>query len=200
MAMGTHSGVTVEERVARCGHRGAVIWLTGLSGSGKSTLATGLERSLFLLRYQAVSIDGDKLRRGLCSDLGFDRHDRSENVRRASEVAVFLAQTGFVCIVALIAPFAADRARARSLAAGQAVVFVEVFVDVPLSLCERRDSKGLYQLARSGELEHFTGVSDPYEVPEAPDVHVRADLFEPQACVEQVMAAVLPRLREGTTR
>ena len=169
----------------------AVIWLTGLSGSGKSTLAIELERRLSALHRPAAILDGDELRRGLCSDLGFGRADRAENVRRAAEVAALLARTGSVCITSLISPYSIDRVAARSIVARQGVVFLEVFVDAPLSTCEQRDPKGLYRLARSGALQGFTGLSDPYEAPEHPDVRVKTDENRPSECASLVLAAFL---------
>src|SRR5690606_11763260 len=124
-------------------------------------------------------LDGDELRQGLCSDLGFGRGDRAENVRRAAEVAALVAKSGAVCVAALISPYAADRAAARAVAARQGVSFFEVFVDAPLAVCELRDSKGLYRRARSGAVRDFTGLSAPYEPPVAPDVRVRTDAKDP---------------------
>jgi adenylyl-sulfate kinase len=167
---------------------GVVIWLTGLSGAGKSTLALALKRDFDGRGIQAVSVDGDQLRRGLCYDLGFGKEARSENVRRAAEIAVLVARAGMACIVAMISPYEEDRARARAIATRDAVPFLEVFVDAPLSVCEERDPKGLYRLARAGELLCFTGVSDPYEVPSAPDVHVRTDLQDPAVCASRIAA------------
>ncbi|NHO31101.1 adenylyl-sulfate kinase [Acetobacter fallax] len=178
LAAGSHaihpSGgeVSGSERARGKGHKARVIWLTGLSGAGKSTIARLAERKLWADGIDACVLDGDTLRMGLCSDLGFTEADRHENVRRAAEVARILAQTGQVVIVALISPLEADRGLARRIAG---VAFDEVFVDTSLATCEERDSKGLYRAAREGKIENFTGISAPYEAPAKPDLHIIAD-------------------------
>ncbi|MBC3953676.1 adenylyl-sulfate kinase [Pseudomonas triticifolii] len=146
-----------------------VIWLTGLSGAGKSTIAMQLKSKLDEQGIAVVILDGDELRAGLCSDLGFSDEDRTENIRRVIEVARLFRDTGVCVVVALISPFARDRAAAReALNEG----FFEVFVDTPLAICEARDPKGLYAKVRRGDIKQFTGLSSPYEVPLAPDVHL----------------------------
>ena len=167
--------VTVTERTGKNGHRGAVIWLTGLSGSGKSTIANAVNRALWEQGWQSTVLDGDNLRHGLNSDLGFTETDRNENVRRAGAVATLFAQAGLVTLCAFISPFAADREAARASAAGAGVLFVEVFLDTPLEVAESRDVKGLYKRARAGEIPNFTGISSPYEPPANPDVHIRTE-------------------------
>lgn len=151
--------------------RAAVLWLTGLPGAGKSTIAQAVCRQLRAAGQAAVVVDGDDLRRGLSSDLGFSDRDRAENVRRAAEVARLMADAGITVVVALISPFQADRDRAR--ARFEPGRFVEVFVDTPLAVAEARDPKGLYRLARSGALAGLTGVDGPYEPPAAPEFIVR---------------------------
>src|ERR1043165_3865589 len=136
--------VTAEQRAARNGHVGCVVWLTGLSSSGKSTLAIELEWELFGLGKHACVLDGDNLRHGLCSDLGFSPQERKENIRRAGEVAKLLAEAGLICIAAFISPYRADRALARAIAPPGK--FIEVYLNAPLEVCEQRDSKGLYRL------------------------------------------------------
>lgn len=160
-------------RATLLGHRGAVLWLTGLSGAGKSTLATALERRLLEARVLAIVIDGDELRAGLCRDLGFSVEDRRENIRRAGELALQCAQAGLVAVVALISPFRADRAAVAARGRAQGLPFAEVFVDAPIAECERRDPKGLYRRARAGEIVSFTGVDAPYEAPEAPALRLQ---------------------------
>ena len=146
-----------------------VIWLTGLSGAGKSTIAIQLKSKLDEQGVAVVILDGDELRAGLCSDLGFSDEDRSENIRRVSEVAKLFRDTGVCVVVALISPFARNRAAAReTISEG----FFEVFVDTPLAICEGRDPKGLYAKVRRGDIKQFTGLSSPYEVPLAPDIHL----------------------------
>ncbi len=159
--------VTRDAREAVNGHRGAVLWLTGLSGSGKSTLAMGLERLLFQRGRQAFVLDGDLLRQGVTSDLGFSPADRAENIRRSAEVAKLLADAGQVVIVSLISPYAQDRDRARAIIGER---FHEVYVKADLETCEGRDPKGLYKAARSGAIKNFTGIDAPYEAPARPEL------------------------------
>jgi adenylyl-sulfate kinase len=162
-------------RWARLGQHGATVWFTGLPASGKSTIAAFLEARLLEQGRPAYRLDGDNLRHGLCEDLGFDHADRTENVRRAAQVAALVADSGQVAVVSLISPYAADRARARAVHEDAGLPFVEVFVNTPLEECERRDPKGLYARARAGEVPQFTGVSDPYEPPEHPDLEWRPE-------------------------
>ena len=163
------SRVTLRDRIERSGHRGGVLWFTGLSGSGKSTLAIELERRLFNIGYNVFMLDGDNVRRGLSSNLGFSPEDRTENIRRIGEVGALFANAGFIAITAFISPYQADRDRARE-AANEG--FHEIYVDADLKLCESRDPKGLYQKARRGEIPEFTGISAPYEAPTSPDFTV----------------------------
>ncbi len=171
------------------GHRPAVVWLTGLSGSGKSTLANLVERQLHARGVRTYVLDGDNLRHGLNSDLGFSDGDRSENIRRASEVAALMADAGLVVISALISPFEADRRLARSkVTAGE---FFEVFVDAPLHVVESRDPKGLYARARRGELKGMTGIDSPYESPASPDLHLSTDSGLAAAAAAQIVAMLV---------
>jgi bifunctional enzyme CysN/CysC len=181
--------VTREERCAKVG-RGATVWLTGLSGSGKSTIATMLEERLLACARPAYVLDGDNLRHGLNRDLGFDAASRSENVRRAAHVARLFADAGMVALVSLISPYAADRELARRVHEDTGIPFIEVFVDTALEECERRDPKGLYARARAGELRGFTGVDDPYERPEQPDVVIRTAEVSHAEAVEMVLQLV----------
>jgi len=177
--------VTHEHRARRQGHPGQVIWLTGLSGSGKSTLAAELERELFNLGKNAFVLDGDNIRHGLCSDLGFAPHERQENIRRVGEVAKLFADAGFICITAFISPYRDDRHLVRSmLLEGQ---FIEVHVDAPLEVCEQRDPKGLYARARAQQLDEFTGITAPYEPPERPELTLRTDQLAVAECVTQIL-------------
>jgi bifunctional enzyme CysN/CysC len=154
---------------------GATVWFTGLSGSGKSSVAVAVERLLVAEGRAAYLLDGDNLRHGLNGDLGFSAADRDENVRRASEVARLFADAGVVVLVPLISPYRAARERARAAHVAAGLPFVEVFVDTPLELCERRDPKGLYAKARAGELTGMTGIDDPYEPPAAPELVLTPD-------------------------
>lgn len=155
--------VTLSEKRKRNHHNPCVVWLTGLSGSGKSTVGNALERKLFDLGLNTHMLDGDNVRMGLNSDLSFSPEDRTENIRRAGEVANLFAQSGSIIITAFISPYLEDRRRARSTCTEK---FLEVFLDPGLSVCEDRDPKSLYAKARSGEIENFTGIDSPYEEPD----------------------------------
>lgn len=161
------------------------IWFTGLSGAGKTTLAERLNDKLTARGYKTVILDGDLIRCGLNSDLGFSPEDRTENIRRFGEVAKLFRQTGILNLVCVISPFEADRVKARSLV-GEDERFIEVFVECPLSECQKRDPKGLYKKALSGEIPDFTGISSPYEEPAAPDIHIRTDLLSVDEAVEKI--------------
>lgn len=181
------------ERIARSGHAGAIVWLTGLSGSGKSTLAMNLERKLFDAGFMVYVLDGDNLRYGLNSDLDFTPRSRRENVRRVGETATLFADAGFVCIAASISPHAMDRELARSAAKGRP--FFELYLRADIATCERRDPKGLYRLARNGLLRDFTGIDAPYDVPAAPDLVVDSAGQTPETCMESCFDFLSRRLR-----
>lgn len=168
-------------------HKGGVIWFTGLSGSGKSTLAFELEQVLFDKKFQVFVLDGDNVRHGLCSDLGFSAEDRAENIRRVGEVAALFAETGMVVIAAFISPYRADRDLARAAAKGN---FHEVYVHADLEVCERRDPKGLYVKARRGEIPDFTGISAPYEEPVTPELVVETGDRTVEECISELAAYV----------
>jgi bifunctional enzyme CysN/CysC len=174
------------DRDSRAG-QGATIWLTGLSGSGKSTVAVEVERRLVEAGRPAYLLDGDNLRHGLNADLGFGAGDRAENVRRVGEVAKLFADAGLVAVVSLVSPYRADRNRVRSAHEAAGLPFIEVFVDTPLELCEARDPKGLYAKARAGEISGFTGVDDPYEAPDNPEVVLRPGHGGPSAMADWVL-------------
>jgi bifunctional enzyme CysN/CysC len=176
--------VSREERAQRYGHGGAVIWLTGLSGSGKSTIAMAVERHLFTRGRFVYVLDGDNIRSGLNRDLGFSPDDRTENIRRVGEVAALFAQAGALVITAFISPSAEDRAAARAAAAG---AFYEVHIAADLQTCEGRDAKGLYARARSGEIPEFTGISAPYDAPEAADLTIDTARLSVDASVEMLV-------------
>jgi bifunctional enzyme CysN/CysC len=171
------------ERWAQQGHRSGVIWFTGLSGAGKSSLAVGLERRLFDAGMRVFVLDGDNLRHGLNGDLGFSDADRRENIRRVTEVAAAFAEAGCVVITAFISPFRDDRRRAREII-GEG--FHEVHIAAPLAVCEARDPKGLYARARKGEIKDFTGISSPYEAPEAPELVIDTDAGDLDECIDQL--------------
>ena len=172
---------------------GATVWFTGLSGSGKSTVAVEVERLLVGAGRPAYLLDGDNLRQGLNGDLGFTADDRAENVRRVGEVARLFADAGVVALVPVISPYVADRARVREIHHLAGLPFVEVFVDTPLEVCESRDPKGLYAKARAGEITGFTGIDDPYEAPDAPELRLTPADGDPPAQAALVLA-LLERL------
>jgi adenylyl-sulfate kinase len=156
--------------------RGATVWLTGLPSSGKSTLGAALEHRLVANGYSAYLLDGDNLRHGICSDLGFSRLDRERNVRRVGDLAKLFADSGSIALVALVSPYESTRAQVRERHERDGLPFVEVFLNTPLWLCVERDPKGLYARALGGELEHFTGIDDPYEAPRRADLELTPDL------------------------
>lgn len=165
-----HHTLTREDREALHGHKGAVIWFTGLSGSGKSTVAGALEVALHQLGISTWLLDGDNVRHGLCRDLGFSDEDRRENIRRVGDVAALMVEAGLVVLTAFISPHRAERQAVRErVVQGR---FIEVFVDTPLATCEARDPKGLYKKARAGELRQFTGIDSAYEAPLQPEIHL----------------------------
>jgi len=177
--------VTDQMRMARNGHRGGVMWFTGLSGAGKSTLAVELERRLFQKGYQVYVLDGDNLRSGLNANLGFSPEDRAENIRRVGEVAALFARAGFIVLTAFISPYRSDRERARDAVGNDD--FHEVYVSAPLDVCESRDPKGLYRKARTGEIPEFTGISAPYEAPEACEIEVNTGKLDITQSMEKMI-------------
>lgn len=169
--------------------RPCILWFTGLSGAGKSTTAETLEKYLKENGYRACFLDGDVIRRGLSRDLGFTEADRRENIRRVGEVARLFVDAGMIVLAAFISPFREDRDMLRKMMnPGE---FIEVFVDTPLAVCEQRDPKGLYKRARNGEIKHFTGVSDPYEAPENPEIRINTESETP----EQITTRLATELR-----
>jgi bifunctional enzyme CysN/CysC len=164
----TH-GVPAQARWNKNGHKGGVLWFTGLSGSGKSTLSMALESILFAKNYEVFTLDGDNLRLGLNANLDFSIEDRSESIRRAGEVAALFAHSGMIVLVALISPYAKSRNQIRKIFGDQ---FHEIYLDPGLDVCEARDPKGLYKKARAGEILNFTGLSSPYEAPINPELRL----------------------------
>jgi bifunctional enzyme CysN/CysC len=176
--------LTAEARAWRNGHRGAVVWFTGLSGAGKSTLAMLVERVLFNKGFHVAVLDGDNVRRGLNADLGFEPEDRAENIRRVGEVAALFAEAGMIVISAFISPYQVDRDRARKAAPDS---FHEIYIRAALETCEQRDPKGLYKKARAGAIREFTGISAPYEAPGSPELVVDTEAHDVEACVAQIV-------------
>jgi len=191
----SEGNVLPRNRSLRNGHRGAVLWLTGLSGSGKSALARNLERELFNGGRQVYVLDGDNIRHGLNSNLGFSPEDRMENIRRVAEVATLMADAGLIVITAFISPYRQDRRRAREIVLEGGHEFAEIFVDASLEVCEARDVKGLYKRARAGEITDFTGISAPYEAPENPELDVRTGELSLDESSALVLDYIVPRIR-----
>lgn len=180
--------ITREDRERLNGHKGKVIWFTGLSGSGKSTIANALEKALHAQGKRTYILDGDNVRQGLNKDLGFTDADRVENIRRVAEVAKLMMDAGLIVITAFISPFRAERQMARTLIGEEN--FIEIFVNTSLEVCEQRDPKGLYKKARSGQLPNMTGINSPYEAPETPDLSINAGITE----IEEATATILRHL------
>jgi bifunctional enzyme CysN/CysC len=179
--------VTSESRAIANGHRGAVLWLTGLPGSGKSTLAAGLEKELFKRGRQVFVLDGEDLRQGINRDLGYSVGDRTENARRTAEMARLFSEAGLIVIAALISPSQTDRSAAREIV-GKG--FREIYVKADIGTCETRDPKGLYKAARASQLAHFTGVSAPYDPPARPDLTIDTTALSVEAAVARLVAFV----------
>jgi len=184
--------VTRQRRELLNGHRSVVLWFTGLSGSGKSTLAHTVEERLHQMDCRTYVFDGDNVRHGLCSDLGFSMEDRQENLRRIGEMIKLIIDSGVITLTAFISPLKRDRKKLRSLL--NEVDFMEIYCQCPLEVCESRDVKGLYKKAREGEIKEFTGISSPYEEPESPDLVVDTSGKTPiEECVEQIIQALVQR-------
>ncbi|MEM6736403.1 MAG: adenylyl-sulfate kinase [Bacteroidota bacterium] len=182
-----------QDRIEKYQHHALVVWFVGLSGSGKSTLANALENNLFNKGYKTYILDGDNIRSGLNKDLDFSDLGRKENIRRISEVAKLFADSGTIVLTAFISPFKADRASAKKLIGKED--FVEVHVDCPLEVCERRDVKGLYKKAREGKIRHFTGINSPFEIPETPDIKIDTASNSLDACLKQLIEEIEPRIK-----
>ncbi len=172
------------------GHKGCTLWFTGLSGSGKSTLANAVARKLHELGVSTFVLDGDNIRYGLNKDLGFTPKDRVENIRRIGEVSKLFTSAGIVNLTAFISPYRSDRDVAREL---QPDKFIEVYCEASLEVCESRDPKGIYKKARAGEIKNFTGIDDPYEIPESPELTVPTGSESLDACVDQVVVYLQKR-------
>jgi adenylyl-sulfate kinase len=184
--------VARQERWECVGQRGGTVWFTGLSGSGKSTTAVAVESALLADGRWAYRLDGDNLRHGLCSDLGFSHEDRTENVRRVSELALLFADAGAIALVCLVSPYRADRDRVRKLHEQAGLAFAEVYVSTSVEECARRDVKGLYARADSGEIEDLTGVGAPYEPPLAPELEIDESL-DIEAATRLVLETICPK-------
>ena len=179
-----------EDRELKNKHNGVILWLTGLSGSGKTTLAIELEKYLFENGKHCYRLDGDNIRHGLNSDLGFSPEDRDENIRRIGEVAKLFADAGFIVITSFISPYKKDRDRVRN-SAQKPEDFVEVFLNCTVEECERRDPKGLYKKARAGQIPEFTGISAPYEAPDNPEIILSTDKETISESLEKVISFLI---------
>lgn len=167
--------ISRDDRYQILRQKGATIWFTGLSGSGKSTIAVALEKALHTMGKLSYRLDGDNVRLGINKNLGFSEEDRKENIRRIGEIAKLFGDAGTISLSSFISPYKADRDEVRALHEAANLPFVEVFVDCALSVAEARDPKGLYKKARAGEIKNFTGIDDPYEAPQHPEIHLRTD-------------------------
>jgi adenylylsulfate kinase len=183
--------VTRARRETQNGHRGAIIWFTGLSGSGKSTLAHAVEEALHQRGCRTFVLDGDNVRHGLCGDLGFSAADRIENIRRIGEMAKLFMEAGVIVLTAFISPYRADRERVRGLVEYGDIV--EIYCDTDIEICEARDVKGLYKKARAGQIGEFTGISSPYEIPAKPELTVNTGTQDIDVCVQQVIDELTER-------
>jgi len=177
--------ITKEDRAKIKNQKSFVIWFTGLSGSGKSTIANELECKLWELNKHTYLLDGDNIRQGLNSDLGFSDKDRKENIRRVAQLAKLFTDSGLITIVAFISPFKKDREMVKALFSNKE--FIEVFIDTPLEICINRDTKGLYKKALKGEIKNFTGVSSPYEKPANPDIHIKTNITNIEEATNQII-------------
>jgi adenylylsulfate kinase len=183
--------VTRERREAQNGHRGAIIWFTGLSGSGKSTLAHATEEALHQKGCRTFVLDGDNVRHGLCGDLSFTQEDRIENIRRVGEVAKLFMEAGIIVLTAFISPYRTDRERVRSMV--KEGEFIEIYCNTTIEICEGRDVKGLYKKARAGQIAEFTGITSPYEAPKTPELSLNTGIAELDECVQQVLDGIMQR-------
>jgi adenylylsulfate kinase len=179
--------VTRQHREQLLGQKGCTIWLTGLPSSGKTTIACALEQALHDRGRASYRLDGDNVRHGLNKNLGFNAQDREENIRRIGEVSKLFADAGLIAITSFISPYRRDRDEARRIHDQAGLGFVEIFVDAPVEVCEERDPRGLYKKARAGQLKGFTGVDDPYEPPNTPQIHVHTDKTTVEQCAQTVL-------------
>ena len=194
--------ITREDRYEILRQKGATIWFTGLSGSGKSTIAVAVEKALHSLGKLSYRLDGDNVRMGINKNLGFTEEDRKENIRRIGEVAKLFGDAGAISLSSFISPYKVDRDEVRNLHESANIPFVEVFVDCALSVAEQRDPKGLYKKARAGQIKHFTGIDDPYEMPVRPEIHLQTDVMtieeEVRAVVDYLIAKEIIRTDHRT--
>jgi len=190
--------VSLEDREILHGHKGTAVWFTGLSASGKSTIAHHLEKQLHEMGHSTYVFDGDNVRHGICNDLGFSEKDRSENIRRIGEMTRLFIEAGIIAITAFISPYKKDREMVRKLTGNDR--FIEVYVKCPIEVCETRDPKGIYQKAKRGDIQNFTGISAPYEPPEHPDLTIESNIEDINSSVKKVLQLMQKRkiIKTGT--
>jgi adenylylsulfate kinase len=186
--------ITVADRNNLNGHQSFLIWFTGLSGSGKSTIANALEKALFDNGIRTYTLDGDNIRHGLNKDLGFSPSDRTENIRRIAETAKLMIDAGIVVLAAFVSPYIKDRENIKHIV--KDVNFVEVYVNTSIDECERRDVKGLYKKARSGEIKNMTGISAPYQAPINPDIEIKTEKMNVETAVSEILKIVNKKLKK----
>jgi adenylylsulfate kinase len=184
--------LTLSDRQQLLKQRSLVLWFSGLSGSGKTTLSDALEEELFKRGYKTYILDGDKIRDGLCKDLGFSEEDRTENIRRVGEVANLMRDSGLIVLSAFISPFEKDRQVVRQTIGAENLV--RIFVDCPLEICEQRDVKGLYKKARTGEIKKFTGISSPFEIPEESELILKTAENSIEELIGMILEFILPKI------
>jgi adenylylsulfate kinase len=190
--------VNREMREALNGHKSLVLWFTGLPSSGKSTIAHTLEKKLYDLGIRTYTLDGDNIRHGLCSDLGFTPEDRAENLRRVAEVIKLFLDAGLVVLCAFVSPFKKDREKVRKIVGEEN--FIEIYCRCPVEVCKTRDLKGFYQKAERGEIKNYTGISSPYEEPENPDIILDTHILSVEESVERVFNFVINKIRPNFTQ
>ncbi len=188
-----HRMLTKEDKERLLKQRGVVLWFTGLSGSGKSTLAIEVEKELYTSGYLTQILDGDNIRSGLNANLGFSEEDRMENIRRIAEVAKLFANCGVVTLTSFVSPTRQMRQMAKDIIGED--LFLEIYVNAPLEVCEERDVKGLYKKARAGEIKDFTGIHQPFEAPEAPFLEIRTDQMSVERAKDLILRKILPYIR-----
>ncbi len=177
--------INKNDRTTLLSQKPCILWFTGLSGSGKSTIANAVEKQLFRRGIKTYLLDGDNIRHGLNKDLGFSEIDRIENIRRIGEVSKLFVDAGLITLTAFISPFKSDRQTARSLVNYDE--FIEIFIDAPLDVCEKRDPKGLYKKARNGIIKNFTGIDSPYETPSEPQIHINTNKYNINECTDKII-------------
>lgn len=185
--------VSKEDRNTLNGHKSLLLWFTGLSGSGKSTIANVVEQKLFALGIKTYSLDGDNIRKGINSDLSFSPEDRTENIRRIAETANLMIEAGIVVLAAFVSPYEKDRENIKSVV--KDVNFVEIYINTSLKECERRDVKGLYKKARTGEIKNMTGISAPYEAPNKPDLEIKTENETVEEAAQRIIDYIKPKIK-----